>query len=109
MIPLPDVLRRIGGLEEAELVAWIERRWVRPERAAEGYLFRDVDLARVQLIVEIRRECAVDDEALELVLSLLDQIYRLRRQLKALSGAIVSQPTEVQERILAVLSEREPG
>lgn len=109
MIPLADVLHRIGDLDEAELIGWIERRWVRPEAAAGGYLFRDVDVARVRLIVEIRRECAVDDEALELVLSLLDQIYRLRRQLKALSGAVATQPAEIQERIIGALSDREPG
>jgi chaperone modulatory protein CbpM len=109
MIPLTDVLTRVGGLEEAELVGWIERRWVRAEPVPGGYLFRDVDVARVRLILEIRRECAVDDEALELVLSLLDQIYRLRRQLKALSDAVGSQPDDVQDRILGALSDREPG
>ena len=106
MIALRDVLARVDGLEEAELVAWIERRWVRAEPAPGGYLFREVDLARVRLIVEIRRECAVDDEALELVLSLLDQVYRLRRQLRALSDAVAAQPDDVRSRILAALADR---
>jgi chaperone modulatory protein CbpM len=108
MMPLQDVLTRVGGLDEAELVAWIERRWVRAEAAPGGYLFREVDVARVRLILEIRRECAVDDEALELVLSLLDQVYRLRRQLKALSDAVASQPEEIRGRILGALSDGEP-
>ncbi len=108
MIPLAEVLTRVDDLDEAELVAWIERRWVRAEATAGDYLFRDVDVARVRLIVEIRRECAVDDDALDLVLSLLDQIYRLRRQLKALTGAVEAQPEEIQQRILGLLSDGEP-
>ena len=107
MIRMTEVLTLFQGLEEAELVAWIERRWVRAEATPEGYVFQEVDVARVRLIVEMR-ECAVDDDALGLALPLLDQVYRLRRQLKALSSAVAAQPADVRERILAVLADREP-
>ncbi len=107
MIPLTDVLNLVGGLEEADLVTWIERRWVRAEPTQGGYLLREVDVARVRLILDMQRECAVDDEALELVLPLLDQVYRLRRQLTALSGAVAAQPPEIRERILAAVADRD--
>ena len=110
MIPLTAVLERVAGLEEAELVAWIERRWVRAEPApgapAGGYLFHEVDVARVRLIHDIRRDCAVDDEALDLVLSLVDQVYRLRRQLTALAAAVDAQPATVRDAIVTTLRER---
>jgi len=108
MIALADVLATVSDLDETELVAWIERRWVRAEPAADGWLFHEVDVARVRLIVEMRRDCAIDDEALELVLSLLDQVYRLRRQIKALSGAVEAQPADVRDRILDALAQQEP-
>src|SRR5260221_14213227 len=104
MIPLAAVLERVGGLDEAELIAWVERRWVRPYAAPQGYVFRDIDVARVRLIVEIRRACEVGEESLPLVLSLLDQVCRLRRQLKGLSDAVATQPDAVRERILARLA-----
>lgn len=106
MIPLPDVLRRFAGLEEAELVGWIERRWVLAEPGPEGWRFHEGDVARVQLILEIRRDHAIDEDATELVLSLLDQVYRLRRQLKALTGAVAAQPEDVRARVLAALDPR---
>jgi chaperone modulatory protein CbpM len=109
MISLAALLERVGGLEEAELIHWIERRWVRAETGPDGYRFREVDVARVQLIFEIRRECAVDEEALELVLSLLDQLYRTRRQLRALSDVVAAQPAEVRDRILEALAGPDPG
>lgn len=108
MIPLPDVLQRFAGLEEAELVGWIERRWVLAEHGPDGWRFHEGDVARVQLILEIRRDHAIDEEATELVLSLLDQIYRLRRQLKALTGAVAGLPEDVRARVLTAL-ERPPA
>jgi chaperone modulatory protein CbpM len=104
MIPLTSVLQRVAGLDEAELIGWVERRWVQAEPGPDGYRFQEVDIARVRLILEIRRDCAVDEEAMPLVLSLLDQVYRLRRQLKALSGAVASQPDAVRQQILDALA-----
>ena len=40
------------------------------------------------------------------MLSLLDQVYALRRQLNALTGAIRQQPDDVRRRILDLLTER---
>ena len=62
-------------------------------------MFHEVDVARVELILEIRREFAVDDEAMPLVLGLLDQVYSLRRQMRRLCDAIECQPAEIREAI----------
>jgi chaperone modulatory protein CbpM len=98
-----ELVRRFAGLEAAELARWVENRWILPERAGEGFLFRDVDVARVELILEIRREFAVDDDSLALVLGLLDQVYSLRRQMRRLCDALECQPPEVQNAIRRAL------
>jgi chaperone modulatory protein CbpM len=103
MIGIDAVMRLIGGLQEAELRHWIEERWVRPEPASEGYVFREVDVARVRLIVELRRELAIDEEALPVVLQLLDQVYALRRRLRAMTEALDAQPAAVREAVRARL------
>src|SRR5215469_4277029 len=88
MISLEDLLRRHTALDRRELVAWVENRWVLPERRDKIWIFHDVDVARVELILEIRQEFAIeDDDALSLVLGLLDQVYDLRRQLGRLCDA----------------------
>ena len=106
MMTLAAVLAEVGGLDEAELVGWVERRWVRAERTDEGYRFRAVDVARVHLIREIRHDFAVDEDTMALVLSLLDQVYRLRRQVRSLADAIADQPEPVRDGILAALRAR---
>src|SRR5438045_6786777 len=84
MIGFDELMRRFAGLNAAELSRWVENRWVVPETAAEDggerRVFHEVDVARVELILDIRREFAVDDEALSLVLSLLDYVSSVRRR-----------------------------
>jgi chaperone modulatory protein CbpM len=100
---LDDLVQLVGGLEATEIERWVDSGWVRPERAEGGYLFHQVDVARVRLIAEMRQDCAVDDETLPLVLHLLDQVYTLRRSLREVLDAIGEQPEEVRAAIGAVL------
>ena len=99
MIAIDELLTRIVGVEHRELARWIDNRLVLPTRAGHGWLFSEVDVARVELIVEIRREFAIDDEALSLVLGLMDQVYSLRRQLRRLCDAVSCQPEEVRRAV----------
>ena len=103
MIGFDAVIAEIGGLGEAELRRWIEERWVCPEISAGAYLFREVDVARVRLILELRRELLIDEEAMPVVLRLLDQVYALRRRLNAMRAALDAQPEEVRRTLLAQL------
>ena len=103
MISLEDLLRRHTTLDRREVVAWVENRWVLPERHDKTWIFHDVDVARVELILDIRREFAVDDEAMSLVLQLLDQVYSLRRQMRRLCDALEQQPPEVRDAIRRAL------
>ena len=63
------------------------------------WVFHEVDVARVELILDIRRDFAIDDEAMGLVLGLLDQVYGLRRQMRRLCDAVATQPQDVQDAI----------
>lgn len=65
---------------QVDLAAWVRQQWVKPLREGETWYFDDCDLARLQLICDLR-ELEVGDEALPLVLSLLDQLYATRTAL----------------------------
>ena len=73
MIAFDDLLNRFRDLERRELSRCVENRWVLPEQHAEAWVFHEVDVARIELILTIRRDFAIDDEATELVLAELDQ------------------------------------
>jgi chaperone modulatory protein CbpM len=103
MIALEDLLSCLRGLDRRELTRWVENRWVLPERRNETWIFHEVDVARVELILEIRHEFAIDDEAMPLVLGLLDQVYELRRQLRRMCDALAAQPPEVRAAVKRAL------
>ena len=103
MIALDDLLLQMKGLDRRDLVRWVENRWVLPERLDQTWLFHEVDVARVELILEIRQEFAIDEEALPVVLGLLDQVYELRRQLRRMCDALAAQPPEVQAAVKRAL------
>ena len=106
MIALEALLGQFSGLDRIELLRWVENRWVMPERQGGSWVFLEVDVARVELILEIRREWELDDDAMPLVLGLLDQIYELRRQLRRLCDAVAAQPAEIRDAIERSLAHR---
>jgi chaperone modulatory protein CbpM len=99
MIAFEELVGRLEGLDRRELVHWVENRWVLPERQQDTWIFHEVDVARVELILEIRKEFGIDDDTLALVLGLLDQVYDLRRQLGRLCDALAVQPPEIQAAV----------
>ncbi|MBN8900160.1 MAG: hypothetical protein J0H57_03930 [Rhodospirillales bacterium] len=104
-----------ADLPEGELRAWIARGWIRPEPAAqeiarevvasEGqeWEFEEIDIARVRLVYDLRRAMEIQEDTVPLVLSLLDQVYALRGELRLVLRAIDAQPAPVRESIRALL------
>ena len=88
MITLQTVCAAIPGLTEAELLRWLDQDWVRPDRHGGEPAFRDIDMARVRLIAELHLALEVEEPTVPLVLSLLDQLYATRRQLRLVLDAL---------------------
>ena len=107
MIAFKEIVERFAELEAGELSRWVENRWIVPEadggQENERWVFHEVDIARVELILDIRREFALDEETMSLVLGLLDQVYSLRRQMRRLCHALETQPPEIRDAIRKAL------
>jgi chaperone modulatory protein CbpM len=93
-------------VEAKDLSFWVQEGWIVPLREAGTFLFTDVDIARARLIRDLRRELEIDAETMPLVLSLLDQLYGARRQVRTLMEAIQSLPEEQQAVIRAKIADR---
>jgi len=105
MLDEKEVLRRVSGVTRIRLQTWVSRGWVLPAITTEGTSYTEIDIARCDLIRELRDDLEIDHDAVEIVLSLLDQVYGLRRELRAVMGAVKVQPDEVRVRILDALSD----
>jgi chaperone modulatory protein CbpM len=97
------------GLSQVELVNWVEQGWVMPETADTGLVFHEIDVARVRLIHDLRSDMDVGEDAIALVLSLLDQVYELRSRMKSVLHVLETQPPDVQAAILPAAVGRSPA
>ena len=84
------VIAAVRGIDLLELSHWVERGWVAPDEAGGTWEFQDIDVARVRLIHTLRHDMEVGEDAVPLVLSLLDQVYDLRRTLRDVLEAVQS-------------------
>ncbi|MDH3739315.1 MAG: chaperone modulator CbpM [Alphaproteobacteria bacterium] len=94
-----EVVRMIGGLRRAELRRWVAAGWIAPQRQEGEFWFRQIDVARLHMIVQIRRDMRIAEDSMPLVLSLVDQVYGLRNELRQLAEAVEAQPETVRRAI----------
>lgn len=109
-ITVDALITQVSGLKREDLEHWIANQWVRPEDVGSGgdYVFYAIDVARVRLIHELHHDLQINEDALPVVLSLLDQLYDQRRRLRALNDAIAAvAPEDVRRDLARHLAERE--
>ena len=99
MMTEDDLIRLLDGLTRDTLHRWIDYGWVQPARQGEAYVFAEIDCARVRLIRDVHDTMEVNDEVMPLILSLMDQVYGLRRELRRLALAVKEQPEDVRHAI----------
>jgi chaperone modulatory protein CbpM len=73
-------------LDATSLDTWVKEGWLRPSSRNRSFDFSEVDMARAQLIQDLRRDLGVNDEAIPIILDLIDQVHGLRRLLRGLVG-----------------------
>lgn len=104
MMDVDDLLATISALQRSDLERWISEELVAPQRNEGSLMFSDMECARIRLICTLTYELDVDDNALPVVLSLLDQLYDTRQRLLSLTRAIKTQDEHVQLAIAAATS-----
>ena len=98
------------GLTVARLRAFVAADCLAPDEREGRLAFAEADLARAQLLEELADDFDLDPEAAAMVVSLVDQIHGLRRQLRRLGEAVAVEHPEVRARIRVRLAgEPEPA
>ena len=96
-------------IEVTVLEFWIEQGWVIPAAEQGRRRFREIDLARGELIRDLTDRMGVNDDGIDIVMDLLDQIHGLRSTLNDIMAAISRQGEDVQYRILRDMDRPRPG
>jgi chaperone modulatory protein CbpM len=100
MIETSEFLLR-AHLDHGAMEAWIEAGWILPQGSAQARQFSDIDVARAQLIRDLKDSLGINDEGVDVILGLLDQMHGLRQTLRALLSAVGAQPEDMRRRMFA--------
>ena len=92
-------------IDVAVLDVWIEEGWLLPQAATGERQFRDADVARGQLILDLTRNMGVNDAGVDIVMDLIDQLHGVRGTMRRLLTAIEQQEEDVKRRLLGTLDE----
>jgi chaperone modulatory protein CbpM len=77
------------------LEAWIEAGWICPGEAADKQPeLSEMDIARAQLICDLKDDLGINDEGVEVILDLLDQLYGLRRAMREMMESMSGRAEE---------------
>jgi len=94
-----EIVQRAEKVTLRRLRLWLRRGWVVPQESAAGPRFDGADLARLRLICELKDEMNLGDDAVAVVLSLIDQLHSVRHEFRVLGRAIEAQPEEVRRAV----------
>jgi chaperone modulatory protein CbpM len=100
-----EVIMIVTRLNRQQLGRYVEADLVRPLSAEEGIFFRKVDIARLELLCDLAQDLDLDEGAVGIVVSLVDQLHGTRRELVMLTEVIQTLPTDLQSRIVAALQQ----
>jgi chaperone modulatory protein CbpM len=94
-----ELVAAVEGLTVTRLRSFVEARCIVPQEAGGRLVYGEGELARARLLAELAEDFDLDADSAGLVLSLVDRVHALRRDLRALSRALAEEPEELHERL----------
>lgn len=94
-----EIIQRSERITRRRLRLWLRRGWIIPHQSPAGPRFDAADLARLRLICDLKDEIELSDDAITVVLSLIDQLHSVRHELRTLGQAIEAQPEHVRRAV----------
>jgi chaperone modulatory protein CbpM len=89
----PNELVGHQRLDSRMIEAWVEAGWLVPQQHPAGKPLSDLDLARANLIQDLR-DLGVNDDSIPIILDLVDQLHGLRHLVRGLLSEVKAQRRE---------------
>ncbi len=99
-----ELVSAIDALTPDRLATYVRLRIVLPLQTEAGPCYREIDLRRITLLCELADDMELNEDALVIVMSLLDQLHGSRARLETLMRALSDEEDHVRARILRRLS-----
>ena len=98
-----ETLAAVGRLDRARLTRFVQAEVIRPADAGGRVVYRQVDIARMELLCDLCDDFELNDDALGIVMELVDQLHGTRGDLLALMRALGEEAEEVRARVMGRL------
>ncbi len=108
MLDERQVVAKVRRVTLRELRLWVNMGWIQPAAGETGHVFDDLDVARIRLVCDLRKDMSLHADAVPVILSLLDQVQGLRRELRGIGAAIDAQPNDIRRAIIEASRRRGP-
>jgi len=94
-----DVVSAVARLTRKQLTTFVAAKIVIPLQSQGGPVFRHMDIARIELLCELCEQYELQEDALGMVISLVDQLHGVRAELRAVLNAVEAEQGDVRARI----------
>src|SRR6056297_169542 len=95
-----SVVARVERLTIGELRSWVREGWVRPAQGEDRPFFDELDIARVRLLCDLRKDMAISGDTIPVILSLIDRLNKSQREFRMLQQAVDEQPEDLRLELL---------
>ncbi|MCR8827710.1 hypothetical protein [Pseudosulfitobacter koreensis] len=95
-----QVIESVASLTADRLAHFERLQIVTPMITADGPRYRMLDIRRITLLCELTDDFEVNEDALVIIMSLLDQLHGAQGRLDQVMQAIGAEPSEIKERLL---------
>ncbi|ANT63433.1 MULTISPECIES: chaperone modulator CbpM [unclassified Salipiger] len=94
-----EVIAAVARLDRTRLSRFLRAEVIAPAETEGRAVYRQVDVARMELLCDLCDDFDLNDDALGLVMHLVDQLHGTRNDLRALMQALGDEPAEVKSRV----------
>ena len=94
-----DVIARITPLTPDRLHRFEHLHIITPVITPDGPRYRSIDVRRITLLCELTDDFEVNEDALVIIMSLLDQLHGARGKLDQVVQAIQQEPSDIKLRL----------
>jgi chaperone modulatory protein CbpM len=100
-----QIVAAVASLTRAKLSAFVAAEIVTPVQTEAGPAYRQIDRVRLELLCELSDGFDLDEDALGVIISLIDQLHGVRSDLRAVLAAVEREDEAVRRRIARALIE----
>ena len=94
-----QAIAAVARLTRIQLVSFVEAEIIVPVMTEGGPTYRKIDIMRMELLCELSEQFDLQEDALGMVMSLVDQLHGVRAELRAVLDAVETEQPDVRSRI----------